>query len=111
MLRTSPNTISYSVLCGFWEHILTRPVCKSLLRWPRRKETLAYIPYLAKISICRGQAYVRAHRDLDALLVLQCFALVTSAFQSLDLTGLDSIALDQFDQATGWVRLVRKGCG
>ena len=43
--------------------------------------------------------------------VLQCFALVTSALQSLELTGFDSIALHQFDRATGWVRLVRKGCG
>ena len=46
-----------------------------------------------------GVAYFRAHRYQEALPLLRSFAAATPTFQSLDLTGLDLFALDQFGVA------------
>jgi tetratricopeptide (TPR) repeat protein len=50
-----------------------------------------------------GVAYFRAHRYGDALPLLRAFAAATPTFQSLDLTGLDLFALDQFRVAAGYL--------
>ena len=50
-----------------------------------------------------GVAYFRAHRYRDALPLLQLFATATPTFQSLNLTGLDLFALDQFRAAAEYL--------
>ena len=50
-----------------------------------------------------GVAYFRAHRFQEALPLLRSFAAATPTFQSLDLTGLDLFALDQFGAAADYL--------
>jgi Flp pilus assembly protein TadD len=50
-----------------------------------------------------GVAYFRAHQYRDALPLLRSFAAATPTFQSLDLTGLDLFALDQFSAAADYL--------
>jgi tetratricopeptide (TPR) repeat protein len=50
-----------------------------------------------------GVAYFRAHLYKNALPLLQSFAQTTPTFQSLDLTGLDFFALDQYRAAATYL--------
>jgi tetratricopeptide (TPR) repeat protein len=78
----------------------------SLSRQGRDSESIALYEHALKLkpddSITQrnlGVAYFRAHLYKNALPLLQAFAQTTPTFQSLDLTGLDFFALDQYSTA------------
>jgi Flp pilus assembly protein TadD len=50
-----------------------------------------------------GVAYFRAHRYQDARPLLESFAKTDPTFQSLDLTGIDLFALDQYSAAVAYL--------
>lgn len=82
----------------------------SLARQDRNDEAIAF--YRRALELRRGDpiteqnlgvAYFRAHRYQDALPLLRSFAARKPTFQSLDLTGLDLFALDQYAKAATYL--------